>query len=537
MNRRSWLILGVLCLGTVLVTLDASMVPVAVPSISGALHASIDQVVLMLTGYTIVFAVLLIPSGRLGDMVERRNLFAAGALVLGATSALCGLAQTPQQLIAFRVAQGVGAGVMTPQALTIAYSIFPPDRLGRVFGIQSGAAGLGTVAGPLLGGLVTSAFSWRWVFYLNIPIAAVLVVGTFIVIPRLQARRRRRFDWIGVLLLGGALLAIVFALVEGQRYRWGAVLGPITIPEILVAGLALGAAFVAWERGRPEPLVPLPLFRDRNLSIAVWLNFTMYFALGFVLAYQVYLQAGLGLSALVAGLALLPTNVTYAITSPFGGWLTDRIGARYVVMAGVALFTAGLGGLALVATGDSKPVVFALPLAVSGLGMAAFFSSVTVLAIRGVRPEMAGAASGVINASRQVGGVVGLAVVGAVMQVALASGLATRAAAGATAVPPGLRDAFVGAFAQLGQRGLGVSQATDWAALLPGAPGPVLALAQQVLADSQVVALRWVLVTVGILLLVGLGLCFGLTAEPAREPTQAPAGSPSPAARPPRSSA
>jgi MFS family permease len=386
----------------------------------------------------------------------------------------------------------------TPQALTIAYSVFPPERRGTAFGFQSGAAGLGTVAGPLLGGFVTSTFGWRWVFYLNVPIAAALVVGTFIVVPRLPARRRRRYDWIGVLLLGGSLLAVVFALAEGQRYRWGAVLGAITIPGILVAGLALAAVFVAWERGRPEPLLPLPLFKDANLSIAVWLNFSMYFALAFVLAYQVYLQAGLGLSTLVAGLALIPTNATYAITSPLGGWLTDRIGGKYIVMTGIGLFALGLAGLAVVATSESTLVASIVPLAVGGLGMAAFFSSVTVLAIRRVPPEMAGAASGVINAGRWVGAVVGLAVVGAIMQVALTVTLGAGAAANATAVPA----------------------------------RPVGALARRALADGYVFALRWVLVGMVVLLVIGVLLCLGFATERSPEPAPAAAPSPSPANRP-----
>jgi EmrB/QacA subfamily drug resistance transporter len=498
MNRRSWLILSVLSLGTLLVTLDASMILVAIPSISGGLHATVDQVVWMLTGYTLVFAVLLIPCGRLGDMIERRNLFAGGALLLGAASALCGLAQTPEQLIAFRVLQGVGAGVATPQALTIAYSVFPPERRGTAFGFGSAAAGLGTVAGPLLGGLVTFTFGWRWVFYINVPIAAALVVGTFMVVPRVPTRRRRRFDWIGVLLLGGSLLAVVFALAEGERYRWGAVLGAITIPGILVAGLALAAVFVIWERGRPEPLVPLPLFKDANLSIAVWLNFSMYVALAFPLAYQAYLQAGLGLSTLVAGLALIPINATYAVTSPLGGWLTDRFGGKYVVMAGIALFALGLAGLAVVATGEPTPVAFVLPLAVGGLGMAAFFSSVTVLAIRRVPPEMAGAASGVINAGRWVGGVVGLAVVGAIVQVALTDTLGAGAAANATSVPA----------------------------------RPVSALAQRALADGYVFALRWVLVVMVVLLVIGVLLSLGFATDRSPEPAPAVTPSPSPANRP-----
>src|SRR2546423_1364736 len=217
MNRQSWLILSVLSLGTLLVTLDASMIIVAIPSVSGGLDATVDQVVWVLTGYTIVFAVLLIPCGRLGGMIERRNLFSAGALLLGAASALCGLAQTPEQLIAFRALQGVGAGLATPQALTIAYSVFPPERRGTVFGFQSGAAGLGTIAGPLLGGFVTSTFGWRWVFYLNVPIAAALVAGTFIVVPRVPARRRHQYDWIGVVLPGGSLLAVGVARPPRRR--------------------------------------------------------------------------------------------------------------------------------------------------------------------------------------------------------------------------------------------------------------------------------------------------------------------------------
>src|SRR5205814_2091157 len=206
----------------------------------------LDQILWVLNAYVLVYAVLLITAGRLGDLYGQRNLFAIGLLVFTVASALCGFSQSPTQLIAARVVQGVGGAMLTPQTLAILTSIFPPERRGAAFGVWGGVAGLATLAGPTVGGALITWFSWPSIFFINVPIG--IVVATV------------------------GLFSIVFGLIEGQRYSWGQIEPyPITIPEVIGFGVVLMILFVIWERYQKEPLVPLDLFRERNFSVANWI--------------------------------------------------------------------------------------------------------------------------------------------------------------------------------------------------------------------------------------------------------------------------
>src|SRR6266566_6857268 len=251
---RPWLSLVVLCLGTFAVLLDATIVSVALPSIITDLHASLDQALWMVNAYLLVFAGLLIVAGRLGDMFGPRRLFVIGLALFAAASALCGAAQSPAQLIAARVLQGVGAAALTPQAMVIIQQVFPRERMGAAFGVFSSMVGLAAVSGPVLGGLLTTYLSWRWVFYVNLPIAAAGIVLAYVFVPDVRTARKPRLDLAGVLLASAGLAALSYGVIEGQRYDWGAVGSGITIPEIMAAGGILLAAFAAWERRQHDPL-------------------------------------------------------------------------------------------------------------------------------------------------------------------------------------------------------------------------------------------------------------------------------------------
>ena len=244
-RRRSapWLALAVLALGLFMTLLDLTIVNVAIPSIVDDLHASLDQILWVLNGYSLMYAVLLITSGRLGDIFGPRNMFMAGVVVFTVASALSGLAQDPTQLILARGAQGLGAAILAPQGLPIMTTIFPPERRGGVFAIYGGLAGLAVLAGPIVGGFIVTNFGWRWIFYVNLPVGLLIVALALALVPDLRPGRRHRLDFVGVALATVGLFGVIFGLIEGQRYNWGTVSAGITIPEIIAAGVAVLALF------------------------------------------------------------------------------------------------------------------------------------------------------------------------------------------------------------------------------------------------------------------------------------------------------
>src|SRR6266550_1962938 len=271
-RTNPWLVLLVLTTGFFMIMLDTTIVNVAIPAMSTGLNTTLDQILWVLNAYVLVYAVLLITAGRLGDLYGQRNLFAIGLFIFTIASALCGLAQNPEQLIAARVLQGVGGALLTPQTLAILTSIFPPERRGAAFGIWGGVAGLATVAGPTVGGAIITYIDWRWIFFINVPIGIAALIATFLIIPDLRPGRHHGWDFVGTPVATAGLFAIVFGLIEGQRYSWGQIESyPITIPELIGAGVVLMVLFVIWERFQAEPLVPLSLFADRNFTVANWI--------------------------------------------------------------------------------------------------------------------------------------------------------------------------------------------------------------------------------------------------------------------------
>src|SRR5262245_54337814 len=234
-----WLVLIILCLGFFMILLDTTIVNIAIPSMSESLDASLSDILWVLNAYILVFAVLLITAGRLGDLYGPKRLFMIGLVIFTLASVACGFAQTPAQMIAFRVLQGIGGALLTPQTLSVLTVIFPPDRRGAAFGIWGAVAGVATLAGPVLGGWLVTDFGWRWIFFVNLPVGIVTLVGAAIVMPDLKLNRKHRLDWVGTILVTAALFLITFGLIEGQPHDWGEVWGPVTIPEIIMAGVVL----------------------------------------------------------------------------------------------------------------------------------------------------------------------------------------------------------------------------------------------------------------------------------------------------------
>jgi len=489
-RTNPWLVLLVLTSGFFMIMLDTTIVNVAIPAMSTGLNTTLDQILWVLNAYVLVYAVLLITAGRLGDLYGQRTLFAIGLLIFTVASALCGLSQTSGQLIAARVLQGVGGALLTPQTLAILTSIFPPERRGAAFGIWGGVAGLATVAGPTVGGAVITYIDWRWIFYINVPIGIAALIATFAVIPDIRAGRRHGWDVLGIILATGGLFAIVFGLIEGERYSWGQIESyAITIPEVLAAGVVLIVLFLIWERFQTEPLLPLSLFQDRNFAVANWIAAAISFGmLSMFLPFTIYLQSARGFSALVAGLTLAPMSLTSMVTAPFAGRFADKVGGKYILMAGIALFTIGMGSIAFVAGPDSTWINFLAPAIVAGLGIGMTFAPMTTVAMRNIEPRVAGAASGVLNTIRQLGAAIGSAVVGALLQYNLSNTLHDQAVKRASELPAAFRDQFVNAFSNVSSRGFEIGTGQSGTTLPSGIPPAVAQQLQAIAHDVFVTA-------------------------------------------------
>ncbi len=498
-RTNPWLVLLVLTTGFFMIMLDTTIVNVAIPAMSAGLNTTLDQVLWVLNAYVLVYAVLLITAGRLGDKYGQRTLFAIGLFVFTVASALCGISQTPEQLIAARIVQGVGGALLTPQTLAIIASIFPPDRRGAAFGVWGGVAGLATLAGPTVGGAIITYIDWRWIFFINVPIGILALISTFLVIPDLRPGRAHGWDVVGIIVATAGLFGIVFGLIEGQRYAWGGYATysgyTLTIPEIIGGGVALLILFIIWEQFQKEPLVPLSLFRDRNFAVANWLAAAISFGmLSIFLPFTIYLQSARGFSALVAGLTLAPMSLTSMFTAPFAGRMADRFGGKYILMTGVFLFTIGFGSIALVAGPDSTWINFLAPAIVAGLGIGMTFAPMTTVAMRNIEPRIAGSASAVLNTIRQLGAAIGSAVVGALLQNRLATTLHDQAVAHSASLPEQFRDQFVAAFTGIASKGFQIGTGQTGAQLPPGLPPQVAAqltaLAHEVFVSGYIDAMK-----------------------------------------------
>ena len=478
-QKNPWLVLMVFSLGLFMTLLDLTIVNIAIPSIVDDLKAPLDGILWMLNAYSLVYAVLLITSARLGDMFGPRALFVAGVGTFTVASALSGLAQDPTQLILARAAQGLGAALIAPQGLPMITSLFAPEKRGGVFAIFGILAGLAVVLGPTLGGLIVSNWGWRWIFYVNIPIGVALVVAAFVFVPDLRLGKSHRLDIPGVALASSGLLLVVYGLIEGQRFDWGTVTGFITIPEIILAGIVLLAAFMFYERGVQdrEPLLPFAVFRNRNFTLMVFVLMAMGFAmLGVFLPLTIYFQSVLGYDALTAGLTIAPMPLAMMVASGFVATQVQKIGPKPFLFAGLTLFTVALGFIAWTVSADGSRWALLPGFILMGIGMSGVWTPVYDLATRDLKPELAGTASGVLNTMQELGTVIASAAIGAVLQNQLATSLRSEAVAYSSQLPAPFQQPFVSGFADAAKQGLEVGASQNGAALQlpPGIPQQVV---------------------------------------------------------------
>jgi EmrB/QacA subfamily drug resistance transporter len=385
--------------------------------------------------------------------------------------------------------------------------VFPPDRRGAAFGVWGAVAGVATIAGPTLGGLLVTAFDWRYIFYINVPIGLVVLVLTFIIIPDLRTEREHSFDVSGVLLASLALLAICYALVEGQKYNWGKITSFISIPLLFAVGVVLLVVFL-WLQARrqdAEPLVPFALFKDRNYALMnLVTGFIAIGMLGIFLPFSIYLQSVLGFSALKAGLTMAPASLISMFVAPVAGRMSDRIGGKYILMGGLVLFAGGMGSIALIAQTTSAWYDFLVPQLVAGIGIGCTFAPMITIALRNVNPLMAGAASGVFNTTRQVGTVIGTAGVGALLQNRLIAGFTNQVAQRGASLPLEARDKLAAGFQAAAKGGLEVGSGTR-----------TTGLAGEIFTHGFVSAMRPTMLVPIFFLLAGAASCVFIKRQPA----------------------
>ena len=413
--------LGLSALASFMVVLDLLVVATALPSIQRDLGASLEDLEWTVNAYTLSFAVLLMTGAALGDRLGHRRIFAAGLVLFAAASAACALATSVGALVVARIVQGAGAAMIMPLALALLNAAFPPERRGWATGVYGSVTALAVVLGPVLGGAVTQGMAWPWIFWINVPIA---LLAAPLVLSRIPETRRvpERIDVVGLLLGGLAATGLVWALVRGNSAGWAS---SETVGAALLGSTA-AAAFVAWERRAPAPMLPLRLFRSRSFSAG---NAAMFFLSATVTATIFFtaqlFQVGQGLGPLAAGLRLLPWGVLPMVLAPSAGALADRIGARNLIVVGTLAFAAGTVALASAATHVSY-LVLVVPILLSGAGLGVAIPAITRSAVSLVAPPDLAKASGVFSTLRQLGGAFGVAIGGAVFAATGGYGSAAR---------------------------------------------------------------------------------------------------------------
>jgi EmrB/QacA subfamily drug resistance transporter len=408
-RKRAWT-LAIVSIGLFMVVLDNLVVSVALPSIRRELGASIQSLEWTVNAYVLAYAVLLLTGAALGDRFGRRRMFTFGIALFTLSSAAAAMSRSADLLIAARALQGVGAAIATPLTLTLLAEAFPQDRRGVAIGIWSGISGIAVALGPLVGGAVVQLSSWHWIFWINVPIGLVLV-------PLAAARldesygATRRLDLRGLLLGSTGLFGIVYGLVQSQTLGWTSA----QIVLSLAGGALLLVAFVAYELRTDDPMLPMHFFAKRSFAVTNAVSLAMYFGMfGSIFFLSQYLQNVLHNTPLQAGVKLLVWTGATMVVSPLAGFFSERYGSRLFMAAGLGLQAVALAWLVSLASVTQTYASMIGPFVLAGAGMALVFAPAANAVLSAVRVSEAGQASGATNAIRELGGVLGIAVLATV---------------------------------------------------------------------------------------------------------------------------
>src|SRR5262245_7606673 len=447
--ENPWNALWAMLVGFFMILVDATIVAVANPSIMDKLGADYDSVIWVTSAYLLAYAVPLLVAGRLGDRFGPKNLYLVGLTVFTAASLWCGVAGSIGMLVAARVVQGIGAALLTPQTLSTITRIFPPERRGVAMSVWGATAGVATLVGPLAGGVLVDHLGWQWIFFVNVPVGIIGLALAVWLIPVLPTSTHR-FDVLGVVLSGIGMFMVVFALQEGQSHDWAP-----WIWGTLAGGIGFMAAFLIWQSvNRNEPLIPLVIFRDRDFSLS---NIGVA-TIGFVvtatfLPLMFYAQAVCGLSPTRSALLTAPMAIATGVLAPFVGKIVDRSHPRPVIGFGFSVLAIAMTWLSIEMTPTTPIWRLVLPLTAMGIGSAFIWAPLAATATRNLRPELAGAGSGVYNTTRQVGSVLGSAGMAAFMTSRISAELppmphAVQGEGSVTQLPSWLHEPFAAAMSQ-----------------------------------------------------------------------------------------
>ncbi|MFQ1699011.1 MFS transporter [Loktanella agnita] len=417
-KRDRWIAVLVLLVASFMNLIDVTIVNVALPSMEAAFNATEAQIEWVVAAYILVFALCLLPAGRAGDSYGRRNVFMVGVTVFTAGSAFCGLAQSIDMLVLARIIQAIGGAMMIPQTLALVPALFPPAERGAVFALFGLSAGLASVAGPLLGGVLIGAdlwgLDWRPIFLVNIPVGIIAVLLALRFVPQVPPSDGAKHDPIGVLLAGGALLLVIFPLIEGRLLGW-----PFWCFAMMVASVPVAVLFVRWQwrqaaAGRPQ-LLSADLLENRAYVLGIFLTALLFSGMpGFFLITALFLQNGFGLTPLQSGL----TTVPFSLGVLGASFVAGRLGNRWLrlrISVGAGMIASGMASLWIVTAMVGETVVswhFLPSLLFCGLGLATAISPLFNTVLASVTGENSGAASGALQAFQQVGGALGVAIVG-----------------------------------------------------------------------------------------------------------------------------
>jgi len=452
-KNRKWWTLGTVCFALLMIVLDGNVVNLAVPSIMKSFDATIGQIEWVNNAYLLTFAILLITFGRLGDEVGRKKMFVLGLVSFIIGSLLCAIAPSINYLIAFRVIQGIGGAAMMPATLSLIAANFEKKERGAAMGIWGAVSGLGIVLGPILGGYLTEkglgvnlnnllnvTDFWRYVFYINIPIGILAIVSTLTIVKESKdSEQKHKYDIVGILLSSVSIFLLTFGFIEGAKFGWWKVneqfilfgqtigAGDISvIPFLFLLSVLMIIVFVLYEKTRTvDPLVDMNLFKARNFSIgsfaAAVLSFSM---MGSFFLLPLFLQSIMGFTAIKTGQVLLPFAITIMIMAPIAGRLADKFGGKYLISAGMAIMAIGgfyIGHFRL----DTQINELILPFIIMGLGMGMSMSPLTNITLLETPEDEIGGASGVISTARQIGSVMGIAILAAFLQTTIVSNIRT----------------------------------------------------------------------------------------------------------------
>ncbi|ORV56423.1 MFS transporter [Mycobacterium europaeum] len=450
-SQKPWNALWAMMIGFFMIMVDSTIVAIANPTIMTRLHIGYDTVVWVTSAYLLGYAVVLLVAGRLGDRFGPKNLYLIGLVVFTVASVWCGLSGSAAMLIAARVVQGVGAGVLTPQTLSTITRIFPPERRGVAVSLWGATAGAASLVGPLAGGVLVDGLGWEWIFFVNVPIGVFGLALAYWLVPVLPTQSHR-FDVAGVVLSGAGMFLIVFGLQQGQAAHWEP-----WIWAMIVAGIGCMTVFVFWQSmNTDEPLVPLAIFRDRDFGLCnAGVAIISFAATGMMLPLTFYAQAVCGLSPTRSALLIAPMAIANGVFAPFVGRMVDRYHPRPVLGFGFSVLAIALTWLTFEMSPATPIWRLVLPFFATGVGMAFVWSPLTATATRNLPPRLAGAGSAVYNSVRQLGAVLGsagmaafmTARIGAEMPPQPSEGVGGEAPAGLQ-LPGFLRDPFAAAMSQ-----------------------------------------------------------------------------------------